>query len=124
MNRMVASIMRNNSENVINSAPFITVTIGSLQIARDRTLDPFLMVTEQVAEREYKSATNSYDTVQGNLYSTQKFMPVPYNLTINVDIWTTNTDTKMQIMEQLLILFNPSLQLSHCLLYTSPSPRD
>lgn len=112
MNRMVASIMRNNSENVINSAPFITVTIGSLQIARDRTLDPFLMVTEQVAEREYKSATNSYDTVQGNLYSTQKFMPVPYNLTINVDIWTTNTDTKMQIMEQLLILFNPSLQLS------------
>ncbi len=112
MNRMVASILRNNSENVINSAPFITVTIGSLQIARDRTLDPFLMVTEQVAEREYKSATNSYDTVQGNLYSTQKFMPVPYNLTINVDIWTTNTDTKMQIMEQLLILFNPSLQLS------------
>ena len=112
MNRMVASILRNNSENVINSAPFITVTIGSLQIARDRTLDPFLMVTEQVAEREYKPATNSYDTVQGNLYSTQKFMPVPYNLTINVDIWTTNTDTKMQIMEQLLILFNPSLQLS------------
>ena len=38
-------------------------------------------------------------------------MPVPYNLTIQVDIWTTNTDTKLQILEQLMILFNPSLQL-------------
>lgn len=112
MSRMVASILRNNSENVINSAPFITVTIGSLQIARDRTFDPFLVDTTQVAEREYNQETNSYGTVQGNLYTTQRYMPVPYNLTINVDIWTTNTDTKMQIMEQILILFNPTLQLS------------
>jgi len=112
MSRMVASILRNNSENVINSAPFITVTIGSLQIARDRTFDPFLVDTTQVAEREYNQETDSYGTVQGNLYTTQRYMPVPYNLTINVDIWTTNTDTKMQIMEQILILFNPTLQLS------------
>ena len=101
--RMVASILRNNSENVINSAPFITVTIGSLQIARDRTADPFLVQTDQIAEREFNPDTNSYGTVQGNLYTTQKYMPVPYNLTINVDIWTTNTDTKMQIMEQILL---------------------
>ena len=112
MSRMVASILRNNSENVIDSAPFITVTIGSLQIARDRTFDPFLVDTTQVAEREYNQETDSYGTVQGNLYTTQRYMPVPYNLTINVDIWTTNTDTKMQIMEQILILFNPTLQLS------------
>jgi len=38
-------------------------------------------------------------------------MPVPYNMTIQVDIWTTNTDTKLQILEQLFILFNPSIQL-------------
>jgi len=111
MSRMVASILRNNSENVINSAPFISCTIGSLQIARDRTLDPNLVVTEQVAEREYDADTGSYTGDQGNLYTTQKYMPVPYNLTLNVDIWTTNTDTKLQILEQILILFNPSLQL-------------
>jgi hypothetical protein len=38
-------------------------------------------------------------------------MPVPYNLTIQVDIWTTNTDTKLQILEQLFVIFNPSIQL-------------
>ena len=38
-------------------------------------------------------------------------MPVPYNLTIQVDIWTPNTDTKLQIMEQLMVIFNPSIQI-------------
>ena len=109
--RMVASILRNNSENVINSAPFIAVTIQSLQPARDRTHEPFLVSTSQVAEREYDADAGSYGTNQGNLYTTQRYMPVPYNLTIQVDIWTTNTDTKLQLMEQILVLFNPSLQL-------------
>ena len=109
--RMVASILRNNSENVINSAPFIAVTIQSIQPARDRTHEPFLVDTTQVAEREYDADTNTYSNTQGNLYTTQRYMPVPYNLTFAVDIWTTNTDTKLQILEQIFVLFNPSIQL-------------
>ena len=38
-------------------------------------------------------------------------MPVPYNLNIQVDVWSNNTDTKLQILEQILVLFNPSIQL-------------
>jgi len=109
--RMVASILRNNSENIINSSPFISVTIQSIQPARDRTHEPFLVDTQQVAEREFNKETGSYSTEQGNLYTTQRYMPVPYNLTINVDVWTTNTDTKLQILEQIFVLFNPSIQL-------------
>ena len=33
MSRMVASILRNNSENVLNNAPMITVSIQSIQPA-------------------------------------------------------------------------------------------
>ena len=47
----------------------------------------------------------------GNLYSTDRYMPVPYNLTMQVDIWSGNTDQKLQLLEQILILFNPSIQL-------------
>lgn len=109
--RMVANILRNNSENVINSAPFISVTIQSIQPARDRIAEPFFVDTNQIAEREYDTETGTYSSKQGNLYSTQRYMPVPYNLTINVDIWTTNTDTKLQVLEQIFVLFNPSIQL-------------
>jgi hypothetical protein len=38
-------------------------------------------------------------------------MPVPYDLTVQVDIWTSNTDQKLQLLEQMLVLFNPSINL-------------
>ena len=111
MSRMVASILRNGSENIINSAPFISVTIQSLQPARDRTHEPFLVDTTQVAEREFNKETQLYESNQGNLYTTQRYMPVPYNLTISMDLWSNNTDTKLQVLEQIFVLFNPSIQL-------------
>jgi len=38
-------------------------------------------------------------------------MPVPFEATINLDIWTSNTNQKMQLLEQILVLFNPSLEI-------------
>lgn len=109
--RMVASILRNNSENILNSAPMIAVSIDALELSRERSQDPFLQDTRQVAERAFDAETGQYTSEQGNLYTIQRYMPVPYTLRLRVDIWTTNTDTKLQIMEQLLVLFNPSVQL-------------
>jgi len=111
MSRMVAHILTKGGENMINSTPFIATSIQSLLIARDRTQDPTLVSKVQIAEREYDTGTSSYGTGQGNLYSTDRIMPVPYNLTMQVDIWSSNTDQKLQLLEQILILFNPSLQL-------------
>jgi hypothetical protein len=108
---MVASILRNNSENVINSAPFIALSIQSIQPARDRIHEPSLVDTQQIAERKFNTSTQEYEPGQGNVYTTQRYMPVPYNLTMQVDLWTTNTDTKLQILEQIWVIFNPTLQL-------------
>jgi len=109
--RMVSHILRKNSENMVNNAPQISVAIQSIQPARDRTQEPFFVDTQQVAEREFDRENNRYTSDQGNLYTTQRYMPVPYNMTIQVDIWTTNSDTKLQILEQMLVIFNPSIQL-------------
>jgi hypothetical protein len=38
-------------------------------------------------------------------------MPVPYKMGITLDIWTSNTNQKMQLLEQMLTLFNPSLEV-------------
>ena len=40
MSRMVAHILRHSSENVMNSAPFMSAYITNLQIARDRLQEP------------------------------------------------------------------------------------
>ena len=109
--RMVSHLLRNNSENFINNAPQMTIAIQSLQPAKERIQDPFLEDTQQVAEREWDEGNRQYTSRQGNLYTVKRYMPVPYNLTFQLDIWTTNTDTKLQLIEQLFVLFNPSIQL-------------
>lgn len=109
--RMVSQILRSNSENIINSSPQITVGIDNIALSRARSQDPFLVDTKQVAEREWDKQAGQYTSEQGNLYTVQRYMPVPYDLTIRVDLWTTNTDTKLQLLEQIMVLFNPSLQL-------------
>lgn len=109
--RMVSLLLKNNSENILNNVPQITVGVQSIQPARDRAQDPFLQDTQQVAEREWDAQNGVYTSNQGNLYTTKRYMPVPYNLTIQVDIWTSNTDQKLQLLEQIFVLFNPSIQL-------------
>lgn len=113
MQRMVAHILTKGSENMVNSTPFMACNVTSLLVARDRTQDPMLVSKVQVAERQFDSGSATYGSEQfpGNLYSTDRYMPVPYNLTMNVDVWSGNTDQKLQLLEQILILFNPSIQL-------------
>ena len=40
MNRQVAQILNKNSENIIQSAPFIACYIKNMEFARDRLQDP------------------------------------------------------------------------------------
>ena len=111
MQRMVAHILRYNSENVMNSCPFMSAYITNLQIARDRLQEPRLIDKVQVAERKFDTSSSSYTAEIGNTYTVERFMPVPYNLNMAVDIWCSNTDQKLQIMEQILYLFNPDFEI-------------
>ena len=111
MSRMVAHLQRHNSENVMSSAPFMSVYIANLQLARDRLQDPRLVDKVQVQERKYDTASTSYLHEIGNTYTVERFMPVPYNLNMAIDIWCSNTDQKMQLLEQILTLFNPAVEL-------------
>lgn len=111
LTRQVASVIRDNSENKIPSAPRIAVYVTTLEIDRSRTSDQSYVSKLNVRERSYDPITNSYGDESGNAYTVERIMPVPYILGVNVDIWSTNTDQKLQIIEQILCLFNPSLEI-------------
>ena len=111
MQRMVGHILKNNSENVINSCPFITSHILTLQPDRSRTLDPLYIDKQQISERAFDEETQKYTNKIGNRYSVERIMPTPYTLTMQTDVWTSNADQKLQLMEQILVLFNPSIEL-------------
>jgi len=111
MNRQVASLLKKNSENILASAPFIACYIKDLQFDRPRLQDPTFVSTVQIRERAYDAEGNEYLNMQGANYTVERIMPTPYLITFAVDIWTTNTDQKFQIWEQIAVLFNPSLEI-------------
>ncbi len=109
--RQVGSILRDNSENKIPSAPRMGVYVNGLEMDRTRTSDSSYVNKVNIRERAYDTTGEEYLNTEGKNYTVERLMPTPYNLTINVDVWTTNTDQKLQVIEQILMLFNPSLEI-------------
>ena len=111
LTRQVANIIRENSENKIPSAPRIAVYLTGLELDKDRLTDATYTRKVNIREREYDEENNEYLNTQGKNYTVERLIPTPYMMRINADIWTTNTDQKLQILEQILVLFNPSLEM-------------
>lgn len=111
MTRQVGSILNKNSENILQSAPFIACYIKDLKFDRTRLQDPTYVSKLHIRERAYDEQNNQYLNIQGANYTVERIMPTPYIFTFNADIWTTNADQKFQLWEQIAVLFNPSLEL-------------
>jgi hypothetical protein len=109
--RQAQTVLQNNSANSLPSTPLMTFYITALEYARDRVQEPYFVDKTPVRQRYYDEDTETYETTQGNAFTIERIMPVPYNLTIQLDIWTSNTNQKLQLLEQILTLFNPALEI-------------
>ena len=119
INRMAAHITRENSENVVNSVPFISCYVTDLSMMAERRTYQDHVDKVNVFEKRIDENTGQTVNEIGNRYSVERHAPVPYSLTMNCDIWTSNTDQKLQLLEQILVLFNPTLDIR-----TSSNPVD
>jgi hypothetical protein len=111
MSRQVANIIRNNSENTSMSVPAISCYISSLAPDRNRTQEPNYVDKKVVRTRALDPETGDYTNQQGDMFTVERLMPTPFTLTFKADIWTSNTEQKLQLLEQILVLFNPSLEI-------------
>lgn len=109
--RNAQTILQENSKNSLPSTPLMTFYISGFDYDRPRMQEPYHVSKIAVRQRTYDSATETYETTQGNAFTIERLMPVPYKLTINLDLWTSNTNQKLQLLEQIVTLFNPSLEL-------------
>ena len=109
--RQAQTVLQNNSASTLPSTPLMTFYITELEYARDRVQEPYFVDKQNVRQRYYDQDTETYETTQGNAFTVERLMPVPFNLSIRLDIWTSNTNQKLQILEQILTLFNPALEI-------------
>jgi hypothetical protein len=117
--RIAATIVSGNSENKVLSVPFITCFVQNFSMAANRRQVPKFSSPVVVNERAYDSVNERYTQDIGNRYTVERYMGVPYDLTMQVDIWTNNEDIKEQLLEQILVLYNPAIDVQ-----TSVNPID
>ena len=96
--RQAANIIKQNSENKINSVPRISVYVSELKLDRNRLSDASYV--GKLHFRERGISDGGYDQTNGRNYTVERIMPTPFTLGLKVDIWSANTDQKLQLLEQ------------------------
>jgi hypothetical protein len=109
--RQASMILRNNSESAMNAVPAMAVYISGLQYDQSRMQEPNFVSKLNLRQTSYDPVTGEYGTAQDSAYTVERLMPVPYKLTLKLDIWTSNTEQKLQLIEQMGVLFNPSMEI-------------
>jgi hypothetical protein len=109
--RQVQTILQENSANNMPSTPLMTFYITGLNFDRPRMQNPTYVDNKSIRQRTYDQTTNTYEQTQGNAFNVERIMPAPYKLSVTLDIWTSNTNQKFQLLEQILPLFNPALEI-------------
>jgi hypothetical protein len=109
--RQASMILKGNSENTLSAVPAMAAYISALEYDRERLQNPYFEGKLRIRERTYNEVDQVYEQTQDGLYTVERLMPAPYKLTMKLDIWTSNTAQKQQILEQMLPLFNPGLEI-------------
>jgi hypothetical protein len=117
--RIAEMIVRGNSENKLLTVPFLTCHISAMNMSANRRQAPQFTESIQVDEREYNEDNQQYDNTPGNRYTIERYMPVPYDMSMAVNFWSNNESVKEQIIEQIMVLYNPAIEIQ-----TSNNPLD
>ena len=108
---MVAQLIKGASENTMLPSPMFSAYIADIQLNDKRRQDSQLVSKASAMERKFDAKTQTYGTESGVRQDVERYMPVPYDFTFKLDVWTTNITTKLQIFEQIAVIFNKSIQL-------------
>ncbi len=117
--RDVEALRNENSENRLKTLPMISCYVTGLEMAPDWRTYQEHTDSQQVVEKKYNEQLNRYENEAGDRYTVTKHNPVPYKMQLSVDLVTSNSEQKFQIMEQILVTFNPTLNI-----HTNANPLD
>lgn len=100
--RVVAAIMAGNTKNRPFSLPTMAASLSTI------SLNPGRKGVGVVDRRVYLPQGGVYPT---DLKTLVRVMPIPYKIGMELAIYASNTQQLHQILEQLLVLFDPILQI-------------
>lgn len=103
IDRVVAAVSNGFTQNKIMTLPVMSTYLLAIDLAPERR--------KGVGMTERKTIMPAGGTTPADLRVMERYMPIPYNLTFELAIYASNLDQMFQILEQLLIIFDPTLQI-------------
>ncbi len=101
--RVVAAIKAENTQNKLIRFPAFTAAISNFDLMPERRKGP--------ANERRNTIMKTGGLFPDDLTVVQQRMPVPYKLTMELGVWASNKDQQFQILEQIMMLFNPDIQI-------------
>lgn len=101
--RVVGAIKGDNTQNKPIRLPIMSFTLANIRMAPERY--------KGVSTTRRQTVTPTGGVVPDDTKVIQQRMPVPYTATFELSIWASNQDQHYQIVEQILSVFNPDIQL-------------
>lgn len=101
--RVVAAVMSGNTQNRVFSLPAMAAHLSAIAPAPERR-----KVQAYVDQRVTLPVGGVFPN---DLTVVKRSMPIPYNATIELSIYASNLNQRDQLLEQILVLFNPDLQI-------------
>jgi hypothetical protein len=111
--RQAAAILKNNSESMLSAVPAMAIYITGMRYDQNRMQEPYHVSKLNIRQKSYDPVTGEYGSTQDAAYTVERLMPVPYTVTFKLDMWTSNMEQKLQLFEQLGVLFNPSMEIQN-----------
>ena len=101
--RVVASIKAGNTQNKPVRLPMMSAVLSDLNVAPERR--------KGVGGSRRDTFMPTGGMFPDDFSTVRQRMPVPYNAQFDLHLFTSNTDQKNQILEQILMLFDPFIQI-------------
>jgi len=111
IDRVVASVSNGFTQNKMLTLPVMSTYLLEVELAPERR--------KGVGMTERKTIMPQGGVFPNDLKVMERYMPIPYNMTFELAIYASNMDQMFQILEQILIVFDPTLQIQ-----TNDSPYD
>lgn len=101
--RVVADIFSENTQNKVNRVPMMTAGLRAINMSPERR--------HGVGSVHRSTYIPSGGLVPDDIRVVKQRMPVPYIGNFELTMWVSNQDQHYQLMEQILAIFNPILEL-------------
>lgn len=103
IDKVVAALTQRNTQNLPIQLPMMSCYMLGIELAPERR--------KGVGVVDRRTVFPTGGVFPDDAKVLERVMPIPYNLTMELAFYASNTDQSFQILEQIMQLFDPTLQI-------------